>query len=62
MNDAQRELVSKGLADIAKGVFVAAPIAMGTGKLSAGYGLALMAISIAIFNLGFQLAGDRTDV
>ena len=34
MNDAQRNLLAKSLADIAKGVFIAAPIALGTGKMT----------------------------
>ncbi|ETW99881.1 hypothetical protein [Candidatus Entotheonella palauensis] len=59
MKDAQRELLSKGLADIAKGVFVAAPIAMGTGKLSVGFTLTLMALAVGIFNLGYHVAGGE---
>lgn len=33
MNNAQRELLAKSLADVAKGVFVGALLASGTGKL-----------------------------
>lgn len=59
MNDAQRELLSKGLADIAKGVFVAAPIAMATAKLDVWTGLALMAFAIGLFNIGYSIAGGN---
>jgi len=38
MNEAQRDLLAKGLADIAKGLFIAAPIAMGAGKISILFG------------------------
>jgi hypothetical protein len=61
LNDAQRELLSKGLAGIAKGIFVAAPIAMGTGKLSVACTLTLMVLTIDIFNIGSQLAGGNGD-
>ena len=61
MNEAQREIVAKGLADIGKGLFIAAPIAIGTGKLSPWYGLALLAIAAAIFNLGVSIAGGSDD-
>lgn len=61
MNDAQRDLLAKGLADIAKGIFVAAPIAMGTGKLSVGFTLTVMALAVGIFNLGYQVAGGNSD-
>ncbi len=61
MNDAQRDLLSKALADVAKGVFVAAPIAMGTGKLSVGFTLTVMAVAVGIFNLGYQVAGGQSD-
>ena len=33
MNKAQRDLLAKSLADVAKGVFVGALLASGTGKL-----------------------------
>ena len=33
MNHAQRDLLAKSLADVAKGVFVGALLASGTGKL-----------------------------
>ncbi len=42
MNDAQRNLLAKSLADIAKGVFIAAPIARGTGKITPWVGLAVV--------------------
>jgi hypothetical protein len=58
MNEAQRDLLAKGLADIAKGLFIAAPIAMGAGKISILFGLSVMAVSVAIFNLGYAIAGD----
>lgn len=52
---------SEGVAEIAKGVFAAAPIAMGTSKLSTGFDLALIAVSIGVFNLGYQVAGGKSD-
>ena len=57
MTDAQRDLLAKGLADIAKGVFIATPIAVLAEKISGGEGLTLMALSIALFNIGYHVAG-----
>ena len=61
MTDAQRELLSKGIADVAKGVFIATPIAMLTGKISIWQGYTLMVLSIALFNIGFSIAGGDHD-
>jgi hypothetical protein len=57
MNAAQRELLSKGLADVAKGVFVAAPIAMGTSKLSLTFTLVAMLSAVVVFVIAYVLAG-----
>jgi hypothetical protein len=61
MTDAQRDLLAKGLADIAKGVFIATPIAVLAEKISGWEGLALMALSIALFNIGYHIAGGGHD-
>jgi hypothetical protein len=61
MTDAQRDLLAKGLGDIAKGVFIATPIAVLAKKISGWEGLALMALSIALFNVGHHIAGGGHD-
>ena len=58
MNDAQRNLLAKSLADIAKGVFIAAPIALGTGKMTPWVGLAVMRGAIGCYRIAHDsLAG-----
>jgi hypothetical protein len=61
MTDAQRELLAKGLGDIAMGVFIATPIAVLAKKISGWEGLTLLALSIALFIVGYHIAGGGHD-
>jgi len=56
MTLAQRDLLVKTLADVAKGLFVAAPIAWVTGKLSFVLTLGVMAVAVLLFICAYWLA------
>jgi hypothetical protein len=61
MNDAQRDLIAKTIANTVTGIWVGAPIAALTGKMTWGQVAAAVVIAATFLNIAQQLLSQEDD-